>query len=274
MDSGFVKIYGTILRSSIWLESPTTRILWITMLTMADRDGEVAASTKGLAHVANITTEQCEAGLTTLLDPDLDSRTRDNEGRRIEVIDGGWRILNYSKYRELRTTDQVQAALRKQAQRERDKSQDNVTGHDSHAQEVKRLRGLEVKREETALITEILGSDVTVTFGHVWKAYPKRHGGNSRADAEKQYDARIREKVEPLTMLVGTIRYAAHCKAKNIIGTEFVMQARRFLGNARQYEEEWPLSPQLRGAGLSEAEIVEHSKQLFEAEEKRRQEMA
>jgi hypothetical protein len=31
--------------------------------------------------------------------PDADSRTKDNEGRRIETIEGGWLILNYQKYR-------------------------------------------------------------------------------------------------------------------------------------------------------------------------------
>ena len=38
MSSGYVKIYGSILGSSVWAEAPSTRIVWITMLALADQN--------------------------------------------------------------------------------------------------------------------------------------------------------------------------------------------------------------------------------------------
>ena len=71
------------------------------MLAIADADGIVSASIPGLASVSNVEQEAARGAIKILLDPDPDSRTKDFEGRRIEEINGGWRILNYKKYRRM-----------------------------------------------------------------------------------------------------------------------------------------------------------------------------
>lgn len=108
----FVKLYGSILDSTIWLESLPTKVVWITMLAMADADGCVAASVPGLTRRAGVTRPECETALRVLVAPDTDSKTPDYEGRRIEEIEGGWVILNHRKYREMRTPKQVSDAAR------------------------------------------------------------------------------------------------------------------------------------------------------------------
>jgi len=75
------------------------------MLAMADRKGRVWASVPGLANRARVAVEDTRAALITLLAPDPDSRTTDHDGRRIEPMDGGWMLLNYLKYREMRDED-------------------------------------------------------------------------------------------------------------------------------------------------------------------------
>lgn len=72
------------------------------MLAMADRKGRVWASVPGLANRARVPLEDTEKALATFLAPDRYSRTPDNEGRRIEPIDGGWQLLNHAKYRDMR----------------------------------------------------------------------------------------------------------------------------------------------------------------------------
>jgi hypothetical protein len=99
--SGYTKLFQSLLDSTIWQESNETRLLWITMLAMADKSGEVQASIPGLAKRAGISLADAESGLQTLLSPDPYSRTPDNEGRRIAPVDGGWILLNHAKYREL-----------------------------------------------------------------------------------------------------------------------------------------------------------------------------
>ena len=113
----YVKLFASILDSSVWAEDQETRLLWITMLVKADREGVVRASTTGLARAANISVESCKRGIDVLQAPDLDSKDPDYGGRRIEKIDGGWVVLNLKKYREIRTNEQLQAAERQRRHR-------------------------------------------------------------------------------------------------------------------------------------------------------------
>jgi hypothetical protein len=99
MGESYAKLFSTIATSTIWSEPLATRVVWITMLAIADRSGEVQASVPGLARVSNVSLAECEAAIETLLAPDRYSRTPEHEGRRIEKIDGGWRLLNHGKYR-------------------------------------------------------------------------------------------------------------------------------------------------------------------------------
>lgn len=127
--AGYTKLFSEILTSSIWMESNATRILWITMLAMADQNGEVMAAVSGLAHMANITRDECQEGLKVLMQPDPDSRTKDNDGRRIDEIDGGWIVLNHHIYRAKTTTDPKAAAARLRMRKMREK-RESVTLHD------------------------------------------------------------------------------------------------------------------------------------------------
>lgn len=119
MAGGFVKLYASILDSSVWAESVETRLLWVTMLAMADENGVVRSSVAGLAHRARISREGCEAGLAVLQAPDPDSGTPDHDGRRIERTEGGWLVLNHRRYRDMRTDSQAKAAERARRFRER-----------------------------------------------------------------------------------------------------------------------------------------------------------
>lgn len=103
---GFTKLFNSILASSIWSEDDKTRLVWITMLAMANEFGVVEASVIGLAHQAHVAKEDCQKALEKLLAPDSDSRSKEFEGRRIEQVDGGWKILNHGKYRHKMSLDE------------------------------------------------------------------------------------------------------------------------------------------------------------------------
>lgn len=93
------------------------------MLAMADASGYVGASIPGLAHAARVSVDGCRAALDKFLGPDPDSRTKENEGRRIEICDGGWRLLNYETHRERASEirHNVMSALRMRELRKRRK---------------------------------------------------------------------------------------------------------------------------------------------------------
>ena len=103
--SGYTKLFSTITDSTIWQAPDTTRLVWITMLAMADAGGYVAASVPGLAARARVSVPDCVTALETFKAPDEWSRTPDFEGRRVAVAEGGWVLLNHEKYRALRDND-------------------------------------------------------------------------------------------------------------------------------------------------------------------------
>lgn len=102
MSDTYTKLFSSITESTIWGEAYSTRIVWVTMLAMVDASGMVYGTVPGLARRANVTREECDAALASFLAPDPDSRTPENEGRRIEKADGGWMLINHAKYAAVR----------------------------------------------------------------------------------------------------------------------------------------------------------------------------
>lgn len=97
LTPAFTKLQRSIVTSSIWLQDADTRLVWITLLALCDRDGVVRASPLGLAHQARVEPEACHRALELLQSPDADSRSTEHEGRRIERVDGGFMVLNYQR---------------------------------------------------------------------------------------------------------------------------------------------------------------------------------
>ena len=91
---------GTKVNIVNFNKTKETKILWVTMLALSNRYGEVAASLPGIAHAASLTMEETVRSLKVLESPDPYSRTTVSEGRRIVKVDGGWQIINYTTYRE------------------------------------------------------------------------------------------------------------------------------------------------------------------------------
>ena len=110
----YAKLHSSILQSTVWLEDHETFRVWIALMAMADSEGCVQASIPGLAHTCLVTVEQCEQAIAKFLAPDHHSRTQDHDGRRVEEIQGGWRLLNYRFHR-----DRNDAETRREYERER-----------------------------------------------------------------------------------------------------------------------------------------------------------
>jgi hypothetical protein len=111
---GFTKLDSGIVDSSVWSEPATTRVVWITFLAKCNSSGFVSASHSGMQRSCNVSSEEFLAAIKTLESPDPDSRTPDNDGRRIEKCDGGWIVLNYKKYREFSYSDNPESVRKRE----------------------------------------------------------------------------------------------------------------------------------------------------------------
>jgi len=74
--------------------------------------------------------EVTRKAISTFLQPDPDSRTKEHDGRRIEEIDGGWRLLNYERYREQRDVEIRRETNRNSMRRTRAASRASATDTD------------------------------------------------------------------------------------------------------------------------------------------------
>jgi hypothetical protein len=117
----YTKLFSHIIRSTIWQAEPTVKVVWITMLAIADRHGSVQSSIPGLAKDSGVSIEECLKALEHLSSPDKWSRTKDSEGRRISEMDGGWLILNYCKYRAQKDMEHERETARERMRRLRAK---------------------------------------------------------------------------------------------------------------------------------------------------------
>src|ERR1700748_1719754 len=92
--------FHVLITSSVCNSNDKTLRVWITLLGLCD-NGIARVSVKSLAHSASVSEEQCRDALALLSSPDTDSRGTDHEGRRIERVDGGFRILNAAHYLQI-----------------------------------------------------------------------------------------------------------------------------------------------------------------------------
>jgi hypothetical protein len=115
----YAKLFGSILTSSVWSQESDVRVVWITLLALADREGRVRASASGLARLSNVSPEACQRALDMFIAPDTESGTQEFDGRRIEEIPAGWLILNYVKYRDLKDEETRKAQWRESSKRYR-----------------------------------------------------------------------------------------------------------------------------------------------------------
>ncbi|WP_187362770.1 hypothetical protein [Raoultella terrigena] len=78
-------------------------------------------------------------------------------------------------------------------------------------------------------------------FELVWSIYPKRAGGNSKSDAFKAWNARIRDGTAAEEIYSGVERYAAFVKFEGNLNTQFVKQAKTFFGPGMHFSEPWAI---------------------------------
>ncbi len=121
---GFTKLDSGIVDSSVWSEPPATRVVWVTMLAKCDNTGMVRCSRSGLLRAANVPKDDFDSAISCLEAPDPESRTKEDEGRRIRSVEGGWIVINYMKYRSHSYSDSPEAIRQR---RHRDKDGESVT---------------------------------------------------------------------------------------------------------------------------------------------------
>lgn len=111
----YAKIFLKIFDSSI-AEDWQLRVVFQDILILANRDGVVDMTHEAIARRTNVPLELVKESIAKLEAPDEKSNSPEDDGRRLERIaphkDWGWRIINYSRYRDIKNSEEMRAATR------------------------------------------------------------------------------------------------------------------------------------------------------------------
>lgn len=95
------------------------------LLVLADSDGVVDMTPEAISRRTNVPIEEVQKYISELQQPDPTSRSKQEEGRRLVLIDAkrgwGWQIVNYQHYRKIRDEEARRSYFRdaKRKQRKR-----------------------------------------------------------------------------------------------------------------------------------------------------------
>ena len=174
--AGYTKLFSSIVASTIWRADDKTRIVWVTMLAMSDRWGVVEASVPGLADLARVSVEECRAAILALQEPDPDSRSHEQEGRRLETVDGGWRLINHSKYRDKLSVDEQREYHKLYQRQYRKRKHDVKTNPDGLTKLIHTAPAPDTKAKAVRTTDLIAPSALRARFEVFWRAYPRKIG--------------------------------------------------------------------------------------------------
>lgn len=95
-------------------EEVTTRYVFMMMLAIADKYGDVIGTDIAIARTMNVTLSEFVNSVKPLLDPDIDSNSQAEDGRRLVASQNGrgYHIVNYKAYRDMKSDDEKREYMR------------------------------------------------------------------------------------------------------------------------------------------------------------------
>jgi hypothetical protein len=111
----YAKIFTSIFDGSMRGHSDLI-LVFVNLLCHADQDGMVDRHWRAIADETGLTHDQVRSAVAALEGPDGESRSRNDDGRRIRRIDPerdwGWEIINYQHYRHIRSMEERREYMR------------------------------------------------------------------------------------------------------------------------------------------------------------------
>lgn len=140
--AGFSKVFSTMWGGSLYGRFEASAVFMV-LLSLCNRDGVVDMTPEAIAGATGWPLKIIRKGIDELAAADERSRTPDEEGRRILLIDDhrdwGWRITNYQKYRDQMRSMERREYLRQAKQKEREKKRStavNTSTNDNRVQPI------------------------------------------------------------------------------------------------------------------------------------------
>lgn len=121
----YAKVFEQIFDSSI-SEDHVVRHVFMDLLVLANKHGEIDMTLSAISRRTNVPVKIVKHAIGVLCAPDKTSRTADEEGRRLLLMDvhrdWGWRIVNYEHYNAMRNEDSRREYFRQYKAQQRAKA--------------------------------------------------------------------------------------------------------------------------------------------------------
>jgi hypothetical protein len=118
-------MFRSIFDGSLYGQFEPT-VVFMAMLVLAEREGIVDLTPEAIAARSGFPIDVVRRGIIELEKPDPRSRTPDEEGRRITLLEEtrnwGWRITNYEKYEKIRSAEERREYFRLKKREQRAKA--------------------------------------------------------------------------------------------------------------------------------------------------------
>ena len=120
----YAKIFASIYQGTL-RGNTNGLVVFTNMLAHADSAGWVDIHPRAISEETGLPIEKVREAIAELSAPDPESRSPEEEGRRIVLLDDhrdwGWRVVNHGKYRAIKSEEDRRIANREYQQRHRDK---------------------------------------------------------------------------------------------------------------------------------------------------------
>jgi hypothetical protein len=263
------KIFQQMYEGSMCTTGPWQAVVTFQQfIVLAQSDGVLDWTAEAIARKTTIPLEIILAGIEALERPDPDSRSPDEDGRRIVRLSDhrpwGWRVVNYAKYAAIRDEEARREYQRewdrthRAHRRRRDPTNPTSARHDptnstpvQHDPTSPTHKDTDKDKDEPTVAPRRAREGYPLEFEEIRRAFPKRAGSQPWSRAFKACRARLAEGSTWLELREGTRRYAAFILATGKPGTQYVLQAATFFGPDKQFAETWEPPAKLPAAADS-----------------------
>lgn len=231
-------IHDSIFKSSV-RDSWQALVTFMALITLADEDDNVDMTLSALSGHTGIPLEVITEGIRVLEEPDPQSRSLKEDGRRITRLDEhrtwGWHIVNRDHYKRMRDLEMRKSYMRQHMRKRRGSKMlhgvSSVLANVSLEQESRREGE---KKEKTLAQTDVRASLKLISFEDTfWPAYPRKVG---KAAASKAWKKLTQSELD--AVMEGLRRYkATEWQGREI---QFIPHASSWL-NGRRWDDD--LSP-------------------------------
>jgi hypothetical protein len=180
----YAKVFSSIFDGSMRGHSDLI-LVFVNILCHANQDGIVDRTCQAIADETGLPVRRVEAAVASLEGPDKQSRSRNDDGRRIKRIDPerawGWEIVNFKKYDGIRNSEERREYMRNLMREKRKEkllaSVSNALADVSNVSLLSSSASSSASLKNKNLSDKSDGTNVYPDdFVQFWNSYPRKEG--------------------------------------------------------------------------------------------------